>query len=122
MAGVWVQISLFFLSFVFLLVAITWSLTGPVLRGLGYQDVVVRPAVYYALVLITALPARIIIRQTSQLLAAQRITYPLVVCGLFALFFNLIVGLVLVLGYPIPGWSGLGFTVCPIISAGVEWY
>jgi Na+-driven multidrug efflux pump len=63
MAGVWAQVSLYFLSFVCVVVAVLWSLTGPVLRVLGYGEDIVQPAVYYALVLMTALPARLMISQ-----------------------------------------------------------
>ena len=59
--------------------------------------------------------------KASQFLSAQRITFPLVTSGLFALFFNLALGLLLVLGIPVPGWSGLGFWACPFVTSGVEW-
>ena len=39
----------------------------------------------------------------------------------FGLVMNLVFGLIFVLGWPIPGFSGFGFTACPIVTAAVTY-
>ena len=40
--------------------------------------------------------------------------------AVFALVWNLVLGVILVLGFPFPGWDGLGFTACPIVTVSAE--
>lgn len=121
MGGIWTQVSLFVISCLGVPVMISWMLCGPVLRALGVSEDLIRPAAYYALVLMTAIPARICVGQLSQYLMAQGITNPLVKTGLFSMVLNLVLGVVLVLGIGVPGWGGFGFWICPVVTVFVEW-
>ena len=121
MAGAWAQVSLFVISIIAIPVMIAWACTGPLLRAFRTSGNLVDPASYYALVLMIAIPPRVCISQISQYFMAQRITDPLVNSGLIAMVVNLVLGLVLVLGVPIPGWDGFGFQACAVITVCVEW-
>ncbi|KAK1745189.1 hypothetical protein QTG54_004480 [Skeletonema marinoi] len=54
-------------------------------------------------------------------LSAQRIMRPEVTTSMIALGFNLLLGSIFVLGFPIPGFDGLGFKACPIVTVTVVW-
>ena len=120
MAGIWVQVSLFVLSILLVPVMILWACTGPVLRAFGVKETLIDPASYYAFILMFALPVRVCAAQLSQYFMAQRITQPMVFCGLLALMMNLCLGLVFVLGYPFPNWTGFGFRACAVVTVCVE--
>jgi MATE family multidrug resistance protein len=121
MGGIWLQVSLVVIGCLSMPVMISWLLCGPFLRAIGVSEELIRPAAYYALVLMAAIPARIGIGQLSQFLMAQRLANPLVQTGLFSMTINLILGLVLVLGIGVPGWDGFGFWVSPVLTVVVEW-
>ena len=120
MAGVWVQVSLFVLSILLVPVMVLWACTGPVLYAFGVKDNLIGPASYYSIVLMFALPVRVCAAQLSQYFMAQRITQPMVFCGLLALIMNLCLGVIFVLGYPIPNWEGFGFHACAVVTVLVE--
>jgi len=62
MAGIYLQIS-FFVAFILLIpVLALWLNTGPVLIGLGNAEAISQDSAYYAMVLATCLPARIIVQ------------------------------------------------------------
>lgn len=121
LAGVWAHVALLVLSIASIPVMIIWCCIGPMLSAVGAEASLIGPAEYYCFVLLSAIPARIMSHVVNQYFLAQRITRPLVVCGITALVLNLALGLLLVLGIPIPGWPGLGFALCPVVTALVEW-
>ena len=45
---------------------------------------------------------------------------PEVYATVLAMSFNVVFGVVLVLGWPVPGWHGIGFQACPAVTAGAE--
>jgi Na+-driven multidrug efflux pump len=75
---------------------------------------------YYALVLMVCLPVRVASSQLSTFFSTQKILRPGMVCSIVGMALNLIFGLVLVLGFPIPGWNGFGFVACPWITTAME--
>jgi Na+-driven multidrug efflux pump len=109
------------LSAIFIPVALSWALTGPLLLALGEPREVADDASYYALVLMACLPARIGISQISQFFTSQKIMHPGMTTGFVAMLMNLCLGLVFVLGIPVPGWSGFGFPACPLVTSVVEY-
>lgn len=121
LVGVWLQVSYTVLFFVAIPVALCWALTGPVLRLFGVNDSEAKDAWYYSWVLATCLPARIAASQLAQFFQSQRIMHPAVVASAIAMLFNLLLGLVLVLGIPFKNWTGYGFPACPIITAAMEY-
>eukprot|EP00192_Tetraselmis_astigmatica_P005619 CAMPEP_0117672028 /NCGR_PEP_ID=MMETSP0804-20121206/13674_1 /TAXON_ID=1074897 /ORGANISM="Tetraselmis astigmatica, Strain CCMP880" /LENGTH=514 /DNA_ID=CAMNT_0005480579 /DNA_START=50 /DNA_END=1594 /DNA_ORIENTATION=+ len=121
LAGIWLQVSLAVLAAVLLPVAITWALTGPLLTALGEPPELVSDASYYALVLMLCLPARIGCSQISQFFTAMKVMQPGMLSSVLAMLMNLALGLVLVLGVGVPGWSGFGFVACPIVTSCVEY-
>ena len=107
LVGVWAQVAGFVLSFVAIAVVLLWAATGPVLlfsQLWGHPDTekqaLVWPAWYYALVLGTCLPARMLCGILNQFLQCQGIMYPSVVASLVAVVANVCLGLVFVLGIP----------------------
>jgi len=72
---------------------------------------------YYARVLALSLPGQLAFSQLSQFFSAQRIMHPEVTASSVALVLNLVLGLIFVLGIPIPQWNGFGFEACPIVTA-----
>jgi len=123
MAGIWLQVSLTVLSAILVPVAVSWALTGPLLRALGEPAEVADDASYYALVLMACLPARIGISQISQFFTSQKMLHPGMTTGFLAMLMNLVLGLYFVLGVPsVPaGWAGLGFHACPLVTSAVEY-
>eukprot|EP00009_Paramoeba_aestuarina_P006554 CAMPEP_0201508816 /NCGR_PEP_ID=MMETSP0161_2-20130828/2051_1 /ASSEMBLY_ACC=CAM_ASM_000251 /TAXON_ID=180227 /ORGANISM="Neoparamoeba aestuarina, Strain SoJaBio B1-5/56/2" /LENGTH=544 /DNA_ID=CAMNT_0047903585 /DNA_START=112 /DNA_END=1746 /DNA_ORIENTATION=+ len=119
-AGVWLQVSTYFILFMCLPVMILWFLTSPVLQLFGVSKDMANQAGYYSSVLAICLPFRSVYRQLAQFLAAQKIIYPGTVTGIAACTFNLVLGLILVLGIPIPNWDGFGFYACPVVTLTAE--
>ncbi|CAB9526458.1 Mate efflux family protein (Partial), partial [Seminavis robusta] len=76
---------------------------------------------YYARVLSFAIPAIVAFRQFSNFFSAQRIMHPERNSAMVGLSLNLILGLVFVLGWPIPGFEGYQFTACPIVTVAVTY-
>ncbi len=120
-AGKWLQVSLAVLSLIAIPVAALWAVTGPFLRLVRADNSLIGLAWYYALVLMTCFPARIASSQLNQFFQSQRIMKPSVVSTAFAATLNLLGGLPLVLGIPIPGFSGFGFVAAPIVTVCVEY-
>lgn len=122
MAGVWLQVSYTVLTCVAVPVMISWALTGVLLRNVfDVRPGIANKANYYALVLMACIPARVAYAQLSQYFQAQRIMSPVVTSAACSMLLNLVVGLVLVLGVPIPGFEGYGFVACPIVTCLVEY-
>lgn len=120
MVGIWLQVAYAVLATIMIPVAICWCLTYTVLRTTGNEEQISSDASYYALVLALCLPVRIAFSQLSSFLTSQKIMRPGVVCSVMSMLLNLFGNLVLVLGLPFPGWSGLGFAGCPWVTTVVE--
>jgi len=115
------QVALAVLAPVSLFVVLCWSATELVLNAFGANADLVPDASYYAMVLMLCVPVRVMFSQVTSFFAAQKMLRPGAVCSTFAMIFNLLLGLPLVLGFPIPGWDGLGFRACPWITTGLEY-
>lgn len=121
MGGIWLQVSLVVLGALSLPVILSYLLCGPALVFMGVNEDLIRFAAYYAFILVIAIPPRIVIGQISQYLMAQGMANPLVKTGLFSMVVNLILGVIMVFGLGIPGFSGYGFWACPVVTVVVEW-
>lgn len=117
LAGIYLQVSYFVLSFVVVIVIVFWYFTETVWIMMGADARLARMAGYYAKVLAWSLPGQLAVGQLSQFFSSQRIMRPEVNASSVALVLNLVLGLVLVLGIPIPGWHGFGFAACPMVTA-----
>lgn len=117
LAGIYLQVSYFSLSFVLLFVFTAWNCTELVWNSLGADPHLAKMAGYFARMLSFSLPAQLAYSQLSQFFSGQRIMKPEVTASVCGLLINLTLGLVLVLGIPIPGWDGFGFAACPIVTA-----
>lgn len=98
-----------------------WNCTSILWRMFGESEELSAKAGYFASVTSFSIPAQVIFSQLSQYFFAQRITRPEVISSICALTFNLIFGLIFVLGFPIPEFSGFGFFACPIVTTMVEY-
>jgi MATE family multidrug resistance protein len=116
LAGIYLQVSYFVLGFVLIVVFGSWHFTETVWIAFGSDPQIAGMAGYYAKVLAWSLPGQLLFSQLSQFFSSQRIMHPEVNASSCALILNLTLGLVLVLGIPIPGWQGFGFAACPIIT------
>ena len=122
LAGEWLQLTLLVQACIAAPVMALWGLTTHVLRAFGEHDAsLLDDASYYALILSTAIPPRVIYSALSQFLSAQKLVKSLAFIGLFGLALNLLLGLALVLGVPWADFSGYGFSACPIVTSSVEW-
>mmetsp|Transcript_16776 Transcript_16776/g.38597 ORF Transcript_16776/g.38597 Transcript_16776/m.38597 type:complete len:450 (-) Transcript_16776:2105-3454(-) len=119
LAGIYLQVAYFVLSFVAVFVMIAWYFTKQVWILFGSAHKVSDMAGYYARVLSLSIPGLVLFGQLSQFFTAQRIMHPEVNASSIALIMNLVLGLTLVLGIPFPGWNGFGFPVCPIVTSSV---
>ena len=116
LAGIYLQVSYFVLAFVVVFVFIAWNLTEQVWLLFGSDPEITRMAGLYARILSFSLPGQLAFAQLSQFFSGQRIMKPEVTASATALAFNLVFGLILVLGIPIPGWEGFGFVACPSVT------
>lgn len=99
-AGQYLQIA-YFVSFLILIpVVILWSITGPVLKSLGNDEELSNASWKYALLLMCALPGRIVFKNLTEYFGAMKITKPAVRTSAIGITVNLLVGLPLVLGWP----------------------
>eukprot|EP01062_Namystynia_karyoxenos_P005879 TRINITY_DN12031_c0_g1_i1.p1 TRINITY_DN12031_c0_g1~~TRINITY_DN12031_c0_g1_i1.p1 ORF type:complete len:533 (+),score=119.83 TRINITY_DN12031_c0_g1_i1:56-1600(+) len=121
LVGVWLQVSYAVLAVILIPVLALWLLTEPLLKLVGEDDQISGDAGYYAMVLAAALPVRILFSQVTQFFTAQGLTKPAAQAAPIIMFLNLVLGIVVVLGWPIPHWGGLGFKACPVITAGLEY-
>ena len=120
LVGVWGQVALFVLMIVTVFIAMAWGATGPVLKLAHSDENLIWPAWYYALVLGTCLPARAIATVMNQFFQSQKLMYPSMCASITAVFFNLVLGSVLVLGFPFKQLK-IGFMACPAVTAGMEY-
>lgn len=119
LAGVYLQVSYFSLSFVLILVFIAWNFTEYVWKYMGADPHLAEMAGYFARILSLSLPAQLAYSQLTQFFSGQRIMRPEVTASVCGLCVNLVLGVVLVLGILIPGWDGYGFAACPVVTASV---
>lgn len=121
LAGIYLQTSLLVLGTLSIFVIIAWIFTKQVWIALGQSLRISTMAGYYAQVLAISIPAQVLFVQLSQFFSAQRIMYPEVTTSLVAMAFNLLFGLVFVLGIPIRNFGGFGFVACPIVTSTVSY-
>jgi len=121
LAGIYLQVSYYVLSYVILFVFTCWYFTERVWLLFGSDPELAKMAGFYAKVLAWSLPGQLAMGQLSQFFSSQRIMHPEVNASAIALVLNLVFGLIFVLGYPISGWSGFGFPACPIVTTGVQY-
>jgi MATE family multidrug resistance protein len=119
LAGVWLQVSLVVLSGIVVLVFLCWYLTEAFWLAFGEDPTVARMAGQYARVLAWSLPGQLGFAQLTQFFSSQRIMHPEVTASAAALLLNLALGLVFVLGIPVPRFSGFGFPACPVVTTSV---
>lgn len=120
LVGIWLQVAFAVLAPVCLFVAISWACTGAVMKAWDKSEQLVSDSSYYALVLMLCLPVRVGFSQLTTFLSSQRIVRPGAQCATLSMTLNLVFGLILVLGIPIPGWTGFGFVACPWVTTTVE--
>jgi multidrug resistance protein, MATE family len=119
LAGIYLQVSYLVLSFAVLFVVVCWSATEQVWTLFGSDAKLAHMAGFYARVMGFSLPGQVALDQLGQFFSSQRIMHPEVNASSTALILNVLLGLVLVLGIPIPGWDGLGFAACPMVTVSV---
>jgi multidrug resistance protein, MATE family len=121
LAGVYLQVSGLFMVFLSVVVIVAWNITEYIWLGLGSETDTAQMAGYYSRVLSMSIPAIVVYVQLLQFFSAQRIMYPGVYSSVLGLIANLAFGLVMVVGWPIPGFEGYGFVACPIVTMGVTY-
>ena len=121
LAGIYLQVSYFVISAVSILVFVAWNMTEKVWMWFGSDPEICRMAGYYARVLSFAIPAMIGFSQLAQFFFAQKIMHPVINSSSIGLFANLALGLVFVLGWPVPRFDGFGFEACPIVTTIVSY-
>ncbi len=136
MAGQYLQIAFYVQFIISIPVIILWCFTGPVLKGL--EDVLkpqegegLDPSKVmtseewadmtsaswgFAMILMTALPARIVFRNVSSYFGSMKILKPAVRSSVVGITMNLLLGLPLVVGYGIKNFDGYGFYACPTVT------
>jgi Na+-driven multidrug efflux pump len=121
LAGIYLQVSYVVLACMSVVVFLCWHLTEQVWLAFGSDPEISKMAGYYAQVLSFAIPGILGFGQLSQFFSAQRIMHPEVNSASIGLTMNLVLGLIFVLGWPIKGFNGFGFTACPIVTAVVTY-
>jgi Na+-driven multidrug efflux pump len=119
LAGIYLQVAYFVLSFVVAFVMLCWCATEQVWTLLGSDAKLSKMAGFYARVMAVSLPAQVALDQLGQFFSSQRIMHPEVNASSAALLLNVVLGLMLVLGIPIPGFGGFGFEACPMVTVSV---
>jgi MATE family multidrug resistance protein len=109
LAGIYLQVSLVVLSFVSFFVFLCWWLTEQVWLLQGADPHLASMAGLYARVLAFSLPAQLVVSQIYQFFSAQKILSPEVHASSLALIFNLIFGMIFVLGIPSPVGMDMDF-------------
>ncbi|KAG7366050.1 multidrug efflux protein [Nitzschia inconspicua] len=122
LGGIYLQVSYAVLSAVSIFVFAAWNMTESVWLWFGSDPEICRMAGYYARVLSFAIPAMIGFTQLAQYFFAQKIMHPLIHSSGMGLIANLVLGLVFVLGWPLPKFDGFGFEACPIVTTCVTYF
>jgi MATE family multidrug resistance protein len=121
LALIYLRISYFVLGLISIFLMVSWCYTEQIWIMMGQSRDVAKAAGYYSYVFVFSIPAQLAFSQMSQFLLAHRIMQPEVTTSMIALGFNLLLGSIFVLGFPIPGFDGLGFEACPIVTVVVVW-
>lgn len=121
LAGIYLQVAYYVLAYVTIFVFICWYFTEQVWILFGSDPELAKMAGFYAKVLALSLPGQLAMGPLSEYFSSQRIMHPEVNASAIALTLNLVLGLIFVLGFPIPGWSGFGFPACPMVTTSVEY-
>lgn len=121
LAGIYLQVSYVVLACISLVVVVAWNFTEQVWLAFGSDEEISAMAGYYASILSLAIPGILIFGQLSQFFSAQRIMRPEVMSSSMGLVMNLVLGLIFVLGWPIPGFHGYQFEACPIVTTVVTY-
>lgn len=121
LAGIYLQVSYLVLGSMSVLVFVAWNFTQQVWLLFGSDPETSAMAGYYARVLSLAIPGIVGFGQLSQFFSAQRVLHPEKNSAVVGLVLNLVLGLILVLGWPIPGWNGYQFAACPIVTSFVTY-
>lgn len=100
---------------------LSWFFTEQVVSLFGVTPDIAKNAGYYSRVLLLCLPARMWVGQIAKFFAANEKPYPQVNIMTFAAIFNLVFGLILVVGFPFKSFDGFGFKACPIVTTATEW-
>jgi MATE family multidrug resistance protein len=116
LGGIYLQVSLVILGSILFVVFGCWWVTERVWLAFGSDPTIAHMAGFYARVLAFSLPAQLVFSQISQFFSSQKIMHPEVNATAAAVAANLILGLVFVLGIPVPGWRGFGFAACPVVT------
>lgn len=116
LAGIYLQVSYVVLACMAVVVIIAWNFTEQVWVAFGSEPEISQMAGYYASVLSFAIPGILGFGQLSQFFSAQRIMRPEVTSSTMGLVMNLVLGLIFVVGWPIPGFHGFQFAACPIVT------
>lgn len=119
LAGIYLQVSYFVLAGLAVFVFIAWCFTGKIWKAFGSDPEIADMAGSYSIILAISIPGQLAFSQISQFFQAQRIMHPEVNASAAALVLNLVLGLIFVLGIPIPNFGGFGFIACPTVTAAV---
>jgi multidrug resistance protein, MATE family len=119
LAGIYLQVSYYVLSYIVLFVILLWCITRYVWVWFGTAPEIAAMAGYYAQILALSLPGQMLFSQLSQFFSSQMIMYPEVNAASIATIANLLFGLFFVLGIPLNqyGFNGYGFVACPIVTS-----
>lgn len=121
LAGIYLQVSYVVIFSLSIFVFLAWNLTEQVWLWFGSDPEISGMAGYYARILSFSIPGTIAFGQLSQYFSAQRIMHPEVYASAMGLCFNLVFGLIFVLGWPISGFDGYGFEACPIVTTTITY-
>ena len=122
LGGVYLQVSGLVMTFLSIAVISLWNMTEYVWLWLGTSETdTIEMAGYYSRVLSMSIPAIVVYVQLLQFFSAQRIMYPGVYSSVLGFVANLLFGLLMVVGWPIPKFDGYGFVACPVVTMGVTY-
>ena len=116
----WLQVSLVVVGLFGVLVFVSWLAAGKVIGAFHKHNQEWEYATQYSQVLAFSLPGRIIQQQLTMYLQAQCVLFPSVVVSILSVALNIVASLVLVFGYGVSDWSGMGFIGCPIVTTATQ--
>jgi len=119
LAGIYLQVSYYVLSYVAVFVFVCWYFTERVWLLFGSNPHLAAMAGYYAKALAFSIPGQLAFSQLAQYFSSQRIMHPEMNAASIAMILNVIFGVIFVLGFPFPGFDGFGFAACPIVTTTV---
>jgi len=120
LVGIYMQVAFVVLGLVACVVVVGRMFTGVILHAFGKDDDIVHDAQYFVNVMTLCVPFRIVFGQLTTFFSCQKIMRPSAVAAPPAMLLNAVLGLVLVVGFLIPGFAGFGFAACPWVTVVVE--